>query len=321
MHLSEKPASTTYAMRLTSIRYMGGQTNLYEFGPLDKSTVSAFDAGSHIDLHLPNGLVRQYSLLNEGEQHRYMVGVKLDRQSRGGSRFMHDDLRVGAVLQVSLPRNNFPLIEDAEHTILVAGGIGITPIAAMAKRLESIGKTWELHYAVRTREEACFLEDLNQEKINLHVDAEHHGTPMDIARILLKARIDAHVYCCGPGPMLDAFEVHAKGRPSANIHVERFSAVDITTKPSNKGYRIKLQKAELEFFVEPGQTMLEVLRQNGVEVSTSCEQGICGSCETGVVSGIPEHRDSLLSDVEKASNKVIMVCCSGSKSDLLVLDL
>lgn len=321
MLLTEKPVSKTYDMRLTSIRYLGGQTNLYEFSQLDKSTVPAFAAGSHIDVHLPNGLIRQYSLVNEGEQHRYMVGVKLDRQSRGGSRFMHDDLRVGAVLKVSLPRNNFPLDEDAEHTILVAGGIGITPVAAMAKRLENIGKAWELHYAVRTREEACFLEDLNQKKIILHVDAEHHGTSMDIARILFNARLDAHVYCCGPGPMLDAFEANAKGRPSKNIHVERFSAVNIITKSSDKGYRIKLEKAGLEFRVESGQTMLEVLRQNGVEVSTSCEQGICGSCETRVVSGIPEHRDSLLSDVEKASNKVIMVCCSGSKSDLLVLDL
>ena len=318
---TENPKSSTQDMRLTSIRYLGGGTNLYEFVPLDKSPVPDFTAGSHIDIHLPNGLVRQYSLVNVGERHRYLLGVKLDRQSRGGSRCMHDTLRVGAVLPVSYPRNNFPLIEDAGHSVLVAGGIGITPIASMAKRLEKIGKTWELHYAVRTRDEACFLDDLNPEKVYLHVDAEHANGPMDIAGIVGRAASNAHIYCCGPGPMLDVFERNAKGRCVENIHIERFAAVPFEALHFDKGYRIRLQKTGLEFDVAVGQTMLEVLRKNGIEISTSCEQGICGSCETKVVSGIPEHRDSLLSDAEKSSNKVMMVCCSGSKSDLLVLDL
>jgi ferredoxin-NADP reductase len=321
MSQTESNKSLTHDMRLTSIRYLSGQINLYEISPLENAPVPEFSAGSHVDVHLPNGIVRQYSLVNEGEQHRYLIGVKLDRQSRGGSRYMHDDLRVGAVLKISSPRNNFPLAEDATHSVLIAGGIGITPIAAMAKRLEQIGKSWELHYAVRTRDEACFLEGLNQAKVHLHVDVEHQNAPMNISGILAKTPSDAHVYCCGPGPMLDVFESCAQGRPADNIHIERFAAVHVDAEPSVKGYTIKLNKSGLEFTVQPGQTMLEVLRGHGIEVSTSCEQGICGSCETRVLAGIPEHRDSLLSASEKASNKVIMVCCSGSKSDLLVLDL
>ncbi|MFC5496891.1 PDR/VanB family oxidoreductase [Caenimonas terrae] len=308
------------AMRLSAIRYAAAGINLYEFTPLDGAALPAFGAGAHIDLHLPNGLVRQYSLCNPShEHHRFVVGVKRDINSRGGSRCVHDELRAGSVLQVGGPRNNFELNEDALHTVLIAGGIGVTPIACMVQRLQVLGRSFELHYGVRQREEAAFLDVLAGTGCHLHVDAEHGGVPLDIAAVLAAAPADAHLYCCGPGPMLDAFEAAAAGRPPALVHVERFSPVQPAAVAG--GFTVKLARTGGSVYVAPGHSILDTLRAGGIDVPASCEQGICGTCETRVLAGTPDHRDSLLSDEEKAANNVMMVCCSGSKEDILILDL
>jgi ferredoxin-NADP reductase len=319
--------STTFAAvgqairaRLTAIRYAAEGIHLYEFCAADGGSLPAFTAGAHVDLHLPNGLVRQYSLCNpQHETQRYVVGIKRDPKSRGGSTYLHDQLRVGTVLQIGGPRNHFVLHEEARHSVLIAGGIGVTPIACMVQRLRTLGASFEVHYSVRRREEAAFLDVLAGANLHLHVDAENGDRPLSLAKIVAGAPLDAHLYCCGPAPMLDAFESATAGRPPGHVHLERFSAAQPVA--AEGGFTVQLARAGRSVFVAKGCTILDTLRDQGVEVQASCEQGICGSCETRVLGGTPDHRDSLLSDEEKQSNKVMMVCCSGSKEPVLVLDL
>ena len=309
------------AMRLTAIRYAAEQVHLYEFRPVSGAPVPRFTAGAHVDLHLPNGLVRQYSIANgEEERDRYLLGVKREAAGRGGSRFIHDELRVGEVLAIGGPRNNFPLVEAASHSLLVAGGIGITPIVSMVARLRSLARSWELHYAVRRRSEAAFFDELRSGggRVHLHVD-EEQGAVLDVARVVGAAPDEAHLYCCGPAPMLDAFTAAAAPRPAQHVHLEHFSAAPPPAVES--GFIVELVRSKLQVSVAPGQTILEALRARGLEVEASCEQGICGSCETRVLAGEPDHRDLLLSAEEKAANEVMMICCSGSRSAVLVLDL
>lgn len=307
-------------MRLNAIRYAATGINLYEFTPLAGGTLPGFTAGAHVDLHLPNGQVRQYSLCNpEGETQRYVIGVKRDANGRGGSRWVHDELRAGAVVHLGAPRNNFELHDDAPHTVLVAGGIGITPIVCMVEKLRRFGRSWELHYSVRKRDEAAFVSVLRGDGMHLHVDTEHGGAPLAVATIVAGAPTGSHLYCCGPGPMLDAFEAAAAGRPTDHVHVERFTAV--MEAAASGGFTVKLARTGGSVYVTQGQSILDALRSKGIAIQASCEQGICGTCETRVLAGTPDHRDSLLSDDEKKANNVMMVCCSGSKEQILVLDL
>jgi tetrachlorobenzoquinone reductase len=313
----EKPA----AMRLTAITYAAEQVHLYELRPVSGTSVPPFTAGAHVDLHLPNGLVRQYSIANaQDERHRYVLGVKRDAAGRGGSRFLHDELRVGTLVEVGGPRNNFPLVEAAAHSVLIAGGIGVTPIVSMVARLRSLARPWELHYAVRRRREAAFLDELlaGDGHVRLHVDEEQGGL-IDLAAIVRAAPPEAHLYCCGPAPMLETFKAAARPRPAERVHLEYFSSAVAPAVES--GFVVELARSKLRVEIPPGQTILESLRARGLEVQSSCEQGICGSCETRVLAGEPDHRDMLLSDEEKAANQVMMICCSGSRSAVLVLDL
>lgn len=313
-------ATATLGARLTAIRYAGEGIHLYEFSPVDGVAFPPFTAGAHVDVHLPNGLVRQYSLCNpQHDRQRYVVGIKRDPASRGGSSYAHEQLKVGALLQLGAPRNHFALREDAPHSVLIAGGIGVTPIACMAQRLHAIGASFEVHYSVRRREEAAFLDVLAGPGLHLHVDAEQGGAPLPLQRIVAAVPATAHLYCCGPAPMLDAFESACAGRPAGHVHLERFAA---NARPAAEGgFVVQLARSGRSVHVPAGCTILEALRQQGVQVQASCEQGICGSCETRVLGGRPEHRDALLSDQEKQANQVMMVCCSGSRDPVLVLDL
>jgi len=312
--------SALLELRLHAIRYEGEGIHSFDFRDRGGAPLPAFTAGAHVDVHLPNGMVRQYSLCNpQDERHRYVVGVKRDDAGRGGSRLLHEKVHVGDVLRVSEPRNHFGLVEGAPHSVLLAGGIGITPMVCMARRLAALGRPFELHHAVRRRSEAAFAQALAGIDRRLHVDEEHGGRPLALAPLLAQAPAGTHFYCCGPAPMLDAFEDAATGLPAQQVHVERFSAAHEAD--HSGGFVVRLARSGASVEVRPGQTILEALRTFGVDVPASCEQGICGSCETRVLDGTPEHRDSLLSDEEKASNSVMMVCCSGSRGPELVLDL
>ncbi|MBX9760140.1 MAG: PDR/VanB family oxidoreductase [Beijerinckiaceae bacterium] len=308
-------------MRLTSIRYAAHDTNLYEFRRTDGAALAPVEPGAHIDLNLPNGMMRQYSLVTaDGDPAAYVVGIKRDRASRGGSIFIHDQLRVGQVIAIGGPRNNFPLKEDAAHTVLVAGGIGITPIWCMAQRLKKLRRSFELHYACRDRAEVAFHDELKaMPEANIHIDAEAGGKFMDVAAIIAGARKDAHFYCCGPIPMLEGFEKATASLPPDQVHVEYFSSKEEAA--TGGGYVVELRKSGKEYSIPEGKTILEVLVEDGVDIMYSCQEGVCGACETAVISGTPDHRDGILTDAERVASKTMMICCSGSKSPRLVLDL
>jgi len=296
----------------------------YELRPRGRGELPAFSAGAHIDVHLPNGLVRAYSLCNaQQERDRYVIAVAHSASSRGGSRFIHSELAVGDTLTIGAPRNHFPLVEDAPHTVLIAGGIGITPIWCMAQRLQQLGRSWELLYCARTRAHTAFLRQLSSapyaDKVRFNFDAEPGGSILDLARVVAEISPSAHVYCCGPQPMLDAFEQAAAGRVAGTVHLERFSSKDA---PANGGgFVVKLVRSGKEVRVSEGKTVLDALLEVHVKAPYSCLEGTCGECLTPVLSGIPDHRDVFLSKAEQDANDQMTICCSGSRSDWLVLDL
>ena len=284
--------------------------------------VPAFTAGAHVDLVLPNGITRSYSLANDpDERHRFVLGVGLDPTSRGGSRFVHRDLRVGDIVPVLGPRNHFPLDESAGHSVLIAGGIGITPMAAMASRLAALGRSFEFHYAVRERSRAAFLDRVSglSPRFCLHVDAEA-GRPLDIGEIVAGAPAGAHFYCCGPLPMLAAYETATAGLAPEQVHLEYFKAKPVEA-AATTGFEIEIAGTGRVLEVPPEKSIADVLEAAGVKTGISCQEGICGSCEVKVVAGEPDHRDQVLTAAEKASGKTMMICVSRSKSPRLVIEL
>ena len=322
---SEPPSSALkneiIATKLVGIRFGARNINLYEFEALDGRSLPSVTPGSHIDLHLPNGLVRQYSLLRTGPTPKsYLIGVKRDENSRGGSSFLHEQIRVGATLNIGNPRNNFPLAEGAEHNVLIAGGIGITPIWCMWSALKQRGSSVELIYSCRTRAEALFINELNaSDKVALNFDDENPNRVLDLGQVLSRVPKHSHLFCCGPTPMLKAFEVASENWAPHQVHVEYFTpAADAAL---DGGFTVELARAGKEVRIMPGQSILGALRDAGIDAAYSCEEGICGACMTTVISGIPDHRDSVLTPSERTSGKKIMICCSGSKTDRLVLDL
>jgi len=311
-------------VRIKSVTHEAHQIHSFELRPTGQPLLPPFTAGAHIDLLLPNGLTRSYSLVNpQSERHRYVVAVSLDAASRGGSRFVHESLRVGDTLRISAPRNNFPLAEGAPHSLLIAGGIGITPLWCMVQRLHELGRSWELYYCARTPDHAAFLEPLEalgaaDQRVRLNFDGVPGGKMLDLRAVVQAAAPDAHIYCCGPNSMLAAFEEATQGRASATVHVEYFTA---RSGPAESGgFTVVLARSGRSIPVPPGKTILDALLDADVDVPYSCTEGVCGTCELGVIEGVPDHRDLVLSKEEREANRSIMVCCSGCKSDKLVLD-
>ncbi len=293
----------------------------YELRPTNNAELPAFTAGSHIDITLPNGMVRSYSLLNsQSERHRYVIAVQRDRESRGGSKWIHQNFRPGEIVSVNEPRNNFCLDETVEKSIFIAGGIGITPILSMIKRLETIGRDWQLIFCARTRASAPFLGLLEgNQRVRINFDREPGAEMLDIPAVVQASSPNAHLYCCGPTTMLDAFEQATKDRSKDTVHVEYFTAKEPPA--TEGGFTVVLVKSGREIAIPAGKTILDALKDEGLDLPYSCTEGICGTCETKVLEGIPDHRDRILTDAEKAANKTMMICCSGSKSERLLLDL
>jgi ferredoxin-NADP reductase len=311
----------TIEMMLTCIRMAARDTNLYTFQRPDRGPLPPAEPGAHIGLILPNGIERQYSLVHAASDlSEYTVGVKRDANSRGGSVFMHDQLRVGSKIPIVPPRNNFPLKEDAELVVLLAGGIGITPIYCMSKRLMEKGRPWELYYSCRARLDAAFLDELSQyPQAHFHFDDEEEGRFLNVAAIVETLPKTAHLYCCGPAPMLAAFEAATAHWPPEQIHVEYFTPKFAAAQEG--GYVVELARSKRELTVPAGKSILQVVREAGIQVPHSCEEGVCGACETRVISGIPDHRDTILTEQERKESATMMICCSGSKSPRLVLDI
>ncbi|HVV45354.1 MAG TPA: PDR/VanB family oxidoreductase [Bryobacteraceae bacterium] len=317
----------TIPARVKVVTWETEEIRLFELRAAAGGELPPFTAGAHIDLHLPcgpatGGMVRGYSLVNsQDERHRYVIGVSLNPESRGGSRWMHEALRPGDVIPFSGPYNLFPLAEDAPHSVLMAGGIGITPLMSMIRRLSSLGRSWQLFYCVRSRSAAAFLADLSEwpANVRLHCDDEFGGRFLDLAAAIDAAPAGSHYYCCGPKAMMAEFEAATRAVPPGRVHVEYFHPAE---QPALEGgFLVELARSGRTIIVPPGQTILDTLRQAGFDVPSSCEQGICGTCETRVLAGVPDHRDSLLTEAERAAGRTMMICCSGSKSEKLVLDL
>jgi vanillate O-demethylase ferredoxin subunit len=322
--------SSTLQIRLRSITYEAENILGFELVALAPGQpLPAFTAGAHIDLHLstPGGaLVRSYSLLNDPrETHRYCIGVNRDPKSRGGSRHVHEALRAGQVLTISEPRNNFPLDETAPFNVFIAGGIGITPMLGMIARSQALGTPWRLHYAARTRQHAGFLDLLASyagqpgAEVALNFDLEPGGQMLNLNRVVDALPAGAHVYCCGPLPMLEAYEQATAGLPPERVHREYFAAKEAAA--TGGGFTVELARSHKTLTVPEGKTILDCLIEIQVEPPFSCREGVCGTCEVRVLDGTPDHRDLVLTDAERAAGDRMMVCCSGAKTRKLVLDL
>lgn len=317
----------TLQVRVRATTYEAQNILGFELVPLDTSaSLPAFTAGAHIELHLPGGLKRSYSLLNDPQEtHRYCIGVNRDARSRGGSRYLHEQLRTGAVLTIGAPRNLFAMDESSPFNVFIAGGIGITPMLGMIARSQALGTPWRLHYAARTPEHAGFLDVLARYQgqpgadVQLNFDQLPGGRMLDLNAVIAALPAGAHVYACGPTPMLEAYEKACASLPPERVHREYFAAQEA---PATEGsYAVTLARSQRTLQIQPGQTLLDGLIAIGAEPTFSCQQGICGTCEVRVLEGTPDHRDMVLSDAEKAANDRMMVCCSGALSARLVLDL
>ncbi len=290
--------------------------------PLNGS-LHTFQPGAHIDVHLQNGLVRQYSLTNgPGETDHYTIGVKLEPDSRGGSATIHA-LKLGDNLAISSPRNNFPLRRDAVQTILIAGGIGVTPILSMARALNVQGLEFAFHYFVQSDAHIAFGQEISEfsEMARIHEGFSPEETGAKLAEILSAPGHARHVYVCGPGPMLDATRRIAAHQDwdEDKVHFEYFK--NTNELDTSGSFGIALARSAMTLTVPAGISILEVLRDNGINMPSSCELGACGTCRCGVIEGEIDHQDVYLTDSEKAAGDAIITCVSRAKSDRLVLDI
>lgn len=300
----------------------------FELADPDGRPLPPFTAGAHIDVHLGDGLLRPYSLCNDpAERHRYRIAVLLEPASRGGSAAMHR-LEVGAVLRIGHPRNLFPLVEDGGHSALFAGGIGITPILCMAERLAGIGAPFTLHYCTRSAGRTAFAARIRSsafaDRVHIHHDDGPDAGTLDLRAAVAAWRPDAgHLYVCGPAGFIDAVlaAARAAGWPEQRLHREFFAPPASAADGDGRAFEVQIASSGAVIPVHPHQTIVSALAAAGIDVPVSCEQGICGTCRTGVVAGIPDHRDMFLTDDEKSRSDQILPCCSRSKSARLVLDL
>ncbi len=299
----------------------------FELVAADGQALPAFTAGAHIDVHLPGGLVRQYSLSNDPrEKERYVLGVLRDAASRGGSQAMHDGVHEGMLLTISAPKNHFELAADASEHLLFAGGIGITPILSMARQSQAAGTPFTLHYCTRSAAATAFAADLALPELAAHL-AQHfsdgaNAPALDLPRTLGAPRAGVHISVCGPKGFIDwvLATARAAGWPEAQLHCEFFAgeAVDLSDAHS---FHVKIASSGQRIAVTQDQTVVQALALCGIEIQTSCEQGVCGTCLTRVLAGLPEHKDMYLTEEEQALNDQFLPCCSRSRTPELVLDL
>lgn len=312
-------------VRVKSMTFLAEGIMSVVFEALDGRDLPAADAGSHIDVKLTGQLSRSYSVVRwDGTPKHYEIAVAKDVNSRGGSRYVHEALRVGGVVQISAPRNAFPLVEDASLSVLIAGGIGVTPLWAMAQRLEALGRPWVLHYGARDHAHAAYLSDIERfarasahGRLHTYFDQEPGGRPADIAALIRDMPADAHVYCCGPRSMLDAFEAAAAARPAQTVHLERFAPAQ---QGAGDAFTVVLARSGRSLEVPAEQSILDVLLENGIDMPYGCMQGVCGLCETGVLDGTPDHRDNLLPADARNAARNMLICCSRCTTPVLTLD-
>ena len=316
-------ADTQMPLRVASVTDAAQGIRVFELVQPDGSALPPFTPGSHVKVQAPSGALRKYSLCNNpAERHRYVIAVKREQGGQGGSRSMHDDLHVGDTLPTSVPDNAFPLADKARSYVFIAGGIGITPILSMIRSFGELPPVpWKLYYLSRGPETTAFLGELTAPGLRRNVVVHHdHGDPSNSYDLwpALEKPTGAHVYCCGPKPLMEAVRDMTGHWSPANVHFESFTEGG-GVMPDDKAFIVKLAKSGAEFEVPVGQSILAVLREHGCHAASSCESGTCGTCRTVLLEGEADHRDMVLMPEEMQSQ--VMICVSRSKTPRLVLDL
>lgn len=313
------------------VRFEAIGINSYELVHADGSELPGFEAGSHVDIHLPGGLVRQYSLCGDPkDRRRYVIAVLNEENGRGGSRLLHETLQVRNIVTVSHPRNNFPLALDARRHILIAGGIGITPLKAMAHRLASDGAAYELHYCAKGPEYAAFRDELEAKTgdclVQSHFDGGDPSRGLDIAALLKDHVEGTHLYYCGPAGFMSACAAASAHWPKGTVHSEHFKAppapnpvLEDAGSSSTDNFVVEIASSGVRFDIPAGRSIVDVLDEAGIVIDTSCVSGLCGTCKVRYLSGTVDHRDFILSDDERRDH--LTICVSRATSQRLVLDL
>jgi ferredoxin-NADP reductase len=310
-------------VRVHGRRLVSDRVVMLELLPVEGSSLPTFTAGAHIAVEVAGVGVRHYSLCNDpAEADRYCIAIARHAQSTGGSAHMHDAIHEGDLLKIGLPRNNFPLWEEAPRSVLIAGGIGVTPLVAMARRLTYLGKPWIFYYCTQRPEQAPFLQDLMS--LGGTVVPVFDGVPgvtsLNLAAVFAAAGRDDHLYCCGPQGLMRAFDKAGKSRPANTVHVEWFSPPNDDPLGASSAFDVTLARSNRVVHVPAGKSILDALLEADVAVPFSCGEGLCGTCECKVLDGSVDHRDFVLTDAEKANGR-ILTCVSRSRSGRLVLDL
>jgi vanillate O-demethylase ferredoxin subunit len=318
--------ATLFDVTIGHIRHEAIDVVSFELLPSAGADLPAFTAGAHIDVHLPGEMIRSYSLCNDqAERHRYVIAIRKEAAGRGASLHMHERLSSGDKLTISPPRNHFPLVEDGSPIVFIAGGIGITPVWGMIQRLQALGLGWTLHYCARTPQHAAFYDSLAPfqtgvtSRVHFHFDNGVVDQMVNVGSLIAQSPSDAHLYCCGPTGMMDAFRAASAVRPAQQVHTEYFSGATLD-KPQG-GFEVELARSGLTLSIAQDQSILDALIAAGLDAPYSCKEGVCGNCETTVIAGTPEHRDLVLTAEERTSGRTMMICCSGCVGDRLVLDL
>ena len=313
-------------LRLRSITYLAEDINGYELVDPNGRDLPRFEAGSHIGVRLGDDLWRDYSLWNDpAERRRYCIAVLREKLGEA-SRRIHDELRVGDAVEVSLPRNHFPLAAEAERHLLLAGGIGITPVMAMIAELKRRRADFRVYYCTRSPERTAFRDELDllaaMGRVVFHHDCGDPAKGLDIASLLREPAPGTHLYYCGPAGMMAAAATASAHWPPGHVHCEYFAglaAAPPTRLDEDRPFTVRLAQRGGEYQVPPGESILDVLRRHGVETRASCELGYCGACLTRYLEGEPDHRDAILGDVARKTH--LLICCSRARGDTLVLDL
>lgn len=323
--------ASTLSLQVRQVRLEATGIHSFELVDPDGADLPPFSAGAHLDIHLAGGVTRQYSISSDpAEAGHYVIGVLRDEAGRGGSKAVHETLRVGHSVQASRPRNNFALQPEAHKVILLAGGIGVTPLKAMAHELDRAGVDYALHYCARNARCAAFGTDFkplrDRGRVHYHFDEGVPGQGLDIAALLASPSADTHVYYCGPAGFMKACAAAtaAAGWPRANVHFEHFKAPVDETAPvadafGDSSFAIRIHSSGVTVAVGAGQTIVEALQGHGVRVETSCQAGLCGTCKVRYLSGEVDHRDFILSDGEHA--EYLTACISRARSAVIELDL
>lgn len=318
---SERPLS----LRITRVSEEAQGVRSFELRSVNGDVLPAFTAGAHLEVYPRDDLIRHYSLCNDpAERDRYEIAVLREGDGRGGSVAMHDDLQEGAILKVSTPRNHFPLAgREASFHLLIAGGIGVTPMMAMIAELEARNADFKMHYCTRSAERTAFAERLaplvEEGRVVIHHDSGEPEQGLDLAATLGDFRPGMHVYICGPPGFMTAAMASVGAWPPHAVHTEYFTAAEPGADWEDHPFQIKLERSGVTLDVAADQSIVDVLRANGYDVETSCQEGYCGTCITRYLSGEPEHRDTVLDESDRRN--YVMVCCARAQGPLLVLDI